>query len=1370
MVNFKMADMSGVSLSTLEKLDGTNYVTWSFKIKIFLKAKGWLKAITENPPAEAAALETWQKMDAEVMNIIVQSLTAQQAIYIINENTAKDAWNKLAERYQGDIDDKKIFVRRELSNVHWKRDDTAEKYISRIENLGATLTNLGQPLTQAELSSYVLNGLPNHYKCVKRIFEAMRPSEVTIKQIKNSLLAEENSNRQEEMSATTAYNTKQNKWQKKRCFNCGRQNHLQKDCWFLKPREKPGNENKDYRNYRSYGKQNVQDKNIRSKHKANKLENENVEEESKEEENNEAENKEIQRTGYNFIDEVRKDEQCNQVKQVSSWTIDSGATCHMTREQDILENFIKKDCGTVKLADGSNKRSVGVGNVTLQQSDEDDDYVNIKNVLCVPELDDNLLSISKLDEAGMMIQFKEGKCLIFKDDKIVFSANNFNGLYTLNAVTVTNEQLKIVKGVDEDELWHKRFGHLNYEALKEMSDKEIIRGLKMQNSNHEKCEACIMGKSTRSHFKDLNRPLRNDILELVHVDLVGPISPESLGHSKYILIITDDCSRKVKIYFMKKKSETAELIIEFIQEAERETGKMIKIMRSDNGTEFVNETIKGFFKKKGIKHELTIPYTPEQNGTAERMNRTLLEMTRTILIDSKLPKNFWAEAMATAVYIRNRCGARKLNGKTPEEIWTGKRPTSSHFKIFGCLAYSWIPKELRNKLDRKATPAIFIGYYENMKAYKLYDPMTKKIFSCKKPIFFENKSGWEELHKRNEDKQDSSINKNTEDKAIIMWKMTEEDRNNENRGQNNPINEIQAEQIDHEENRELERQNQEEDRRMEERRQDDNLRRSERRRQAPDRLEINPRLNSYCNKAVKDKYEPNDYKEATSCKEKEKWKVAIEKELNSLNKMKTWQVVKKENHMNVLKSKWVFKIKRGDNGEQKYKARLVAVGYYQKKGRDFLESYSPVMRLTSLRIILAIANIMNMELRQLDVETAYLHGNLTEEVYMEIPDGCDFKRENYCCQLKKSIYGLKQSGRAWNKKLDEELKAMGFIQLETDKCIYIKNNEDGEFAILGAYVDDLILATTKTKLMNDILKELSSKFAIKDLGEPNNMLGMRIKRNRKENIITLDQNEYIQKLLDKFNMQDAKGSTSPMEISLKLEKSNVDIEENIPYQSLIGALMYLVQGSRPDITYAVHYLSQFNDCYSKLHWTHLKRVLRYLKATPDTYIRYKCDPSIIGYTDASWNNSVDGKSVSGYLFLLGGAPVSWTSNKQPIIALSTCEAEFVGLCEAVKEAKWIRNFLTELHLNEKFLPNDFLIFSDNQAAISIINNNLNYSKRSKHIDLKYLYTRNEIEDGNIKINYIPTNMMAADGLTKALSPVKVKKLNKLIGMEISLEN
>lgn len=296
--------------------------------------------------------------------------------------------------------------------------------------------------------------------------------------------------------------------------------------------------------------------------------------------------------------------------------------------------------------------------------------------------------------------------------------------------------------------------------------------------------------------------------------------------------------------------------------------------------------------------------------------------------------------------------------------------------------------------------------------------------------------------------------------------------------------------------------------------------------------------------------------------------------------------------------------------------------------------------------------------------------------------------------------------------------------------------------------------------MQDVVLDLKKTFEIKDLGEPNIILGMQIKRNREKGVLTIDQYSYIENLLDKYGMKDCYTIQSPMETGLKLKKSETTINQNIPYQSLVGALMYLVQGTRPDIAYPVHYLSQFNKCYNETHWKHLKRILRYLKFSKNICIKYSKNENykLRGYCDASWNPHYDGKSVTGYMFFMGDGLVSWRSCKQNVVTMSTCESEFIAMCESIKEANWLKNLLTEMELEGEFLEeNKIKLYCDNQAAIKLAQNG-QYCKKSKHINLKYLYIRQEIEDGKYDVSYMPTSQMLADILTKALAKNKIKKI------------
>lgn len=532
-------------------------------------------------------------------------------------------------------------------------------------------------------------------------------------------------------------------------------------------------------------------------------------------------------------------------------------------------------------------------------------------------------------------------------------------------------------------------------------------------------------------------------------------------------------------------------------------------------------------------------------------------------------------------------------------------------------------------------------------------------------------------------------------------------------------------------------------------------RRSVRLKSAPDRLQVDPSKKSYCQLVEEELKEPRSYADAISSPQQLEWTKAMEDELASLQEMGTWTLVPRETNMKVVKSKWVFRIKRGPTGKiDKFKARVVAVGCSQVQGVDYFETFSPVVKLTSLRILLALANEEGLFMRQLDVKTAYLHGKLEETVYMEQPPGS--KDTSLVCKLHKSIYGLKQSGRTWYRTLDDVLRKQGYIRLESDRCVYVLRREKVK-VILSVYVDDMIVFANTRQALKEAIDALGKFVELKDLGEPRYILGIEVNQDKDKRVLTLSQRKQIDELLKTFHMEDCAPVKTPMEPShwkgliqsTKQEQTEVP-RPDVPYQSLLGHLMYLVQGTRPDIAFATNFLSQFNTSFTTEHWKMAKRVLRYLKGTRDVALSFtSLGKNVFGFSDASWNELSGGRSRSGYVFVLAGGAVAWKSSKQNIVALSTCEAEYVALAEATREGKWIKMFLHELDY-DTYCSGGLLVNCDSQSAIKLIENPIHH-QRSKHIALRYLYARNEIEEKEFKLQYVATDSMVADSLTKPVS-------------------
>ena len=506
-------------------------------------------------------------------------------------------------------------------------------------------------------------------------------------------------------------------------------------------------------------------------------------------------------------------------------------------------------------------------------------------------------------------------------------------------------------------------------------------------------------------------------------------------------------------------------------------------------------------------------------------------------------------------------------------------------------------------------------------------------------------------------------------------------------------------------------------------------------------------------------------KEALDSPQKAEWEEAMAKEMHSLQDNDVWELVEPPKDRKIVGSKWVFKVKTNEDGKvERYKARLVAQGFTQVKGADYDETFCPVVRMESLRMLVAMGVQRGLQLYQVDVTTAFLNGVLEEEIFMRQPEGFVGEgQEHLVCRLKRSLYGLKQSPRCWNSTLDEYLKCLGLVQSTGDLCIYVGSG--GEM-IIGVYVDDIVIAGKSEKQVKEFKRALGDRFDVKDLGKLHYFLGIRIVQDDNTGEVWIGQPAYTNKLLEKFGMEDAKSVATPCDANNKLVKVE-DGEERIGqgiYQSAVGSLMYLATGTRPDIIFAVCNVAKFCSDPTKRHWTAVKRILRYLKGTSDLGLLYVRGDghNCFGYSDSDWAGDVgDRRSTSGYIFMLSGAGISWQSRKQTSVALSSAEAEYVALSSAVQEAIWLKRLIVELD-KETGQTEATVIYEDNQAAISLAKNP-QYHGRAKHIDIRRHFVRKRVAEGTIALKYCRTEDMVADILTKGLN-TNFEKLRKMAGV------
>ena len=503
----------------------------------------------------------------------------------------------------------------------------------------------------------------------------------------------------------------------------------------------------------------------------------------------------------------------------------------------------------------------------------------------------------------------------------------------------------------------------------------------------------------------------------------------------------------------------------------------------------------------------------------------------------------------------------------------------------------------------------------------------------------------------------------------------------------------------------------------------------------------------------------SSHTEAMESVDSGKWQVAMEEEMESLHKNKTWELVERPRGKKIVDCKWVYKYKEGIPGieEPRCKARAVARGFSQVPGVDYNEIFSPVVRHTSIRTLLALVAMHDLELEQLDVKTAFLHGELEEEIYMRQPDGFVVEgKEDHVCLLKKSLYGLKQSPRQWYKRFYQFMLGHGFSRSDYDSCVYMKKVSDGSLVYLLLYVDDMLVVAKDMFEVKKVKEMLKGEFEMKDLGPAKTILGMEIIRDRKRR---LSQEKYIEKVLERFNMLDAKPVSVPLASHFKLSsldspKSKEDKEfmSSIPYANAVGSIMYAMVCTRPDIAQAVSVVSRYMANPGKAHWQAVKWILRYLRGTSSTCIEYgRNGDDLIGYVDSDYGGDLDGrKSTSGYVFCLGGSAISWRSALQDVTALSSTEAEYMALTEGFKEAQWLGGFVGELK-SGGCVP---MVYGDSQSAIHLARNPNSFHRRTKHIDVKYHYIRDTIASGKVVLGKVHTSENPADMLTKPLPVAK----------------
>ncbi|KPI92981.1 Copia protein [Papilio xuthus] len=1078
-------------------------------------------------------------------------------------------------------------------------------------------------------------------------------------------------------------------------------------------------------------------------------------------------------SGFAFMTGEYNNQEQDTVNKIT-FLLDSGASDHIINREDLFISQIGLPT-PIKISVAKHGEYISATKKgTIQVTTNLGVRGTLENVLFCPEVPHNLLSVSRMQQAGYTVVFGQHGADIRKNGKTIMQGRPVNNLFIIEFLTSINSPAFHLCGFDKNnyKLWHQRLGHMSKNKFLEIKINNLVEDIEQISSvapDDQLCEACINGKQSRLPFnqaKDksyIKRPLYN-----IHSDVCGPITPTTVDNKNYFVLFVDEYTHYCVTYLLTYKSDVFSAFKDFVAKSEAKFNTKVVNLYSDNGREYLSTEMKNYCVEKGITYHLTVPRTPQQNGVSERMVRTITEKARSLINGAQLDKVFWGYAVLTAVYLINLTPTKSLkSSQTPYELWHNKKPQIKYLKVFGSTVYVH-NKTCKSKFEEKSWKGIMLGYEPN--GYKVWDPASNKCVVVRDVVvdetnFLISRPLWkpEENVENSRDKTDVTFSKSVSNKSRNSDGSKSDVLKSDDHICPSKIRKTNHDTIsikDKSDSVSVSDPNQ-------------NTVNSELRRS--DRLKDRPPI-SYrhdddddylmCAQSVVCEV-PSSFLEIRTRSDRSQWEGAINDELKSHAINKTWTLVPRPQGKNIVDCKWIFTVKNDEFGKpSRYKARLVARGFSQQYLTDYDETFAPVARIATFRFLMSFAIQHNLLVHHMDVKTAFLNGKLQEEIYMKIPEGVTCNNSNFVCKLNKALYGLKQAARCWFETFEQSLKREGFQNSSVDRCLYVLNNGDVNKNIyVVLYVDDLVISCSENERMQNFKRYLMSKFKMTDLNDIKLFLGIKITRS--ENEISFDQSAYINRVLDKFNMQDCKPVNTPLESKLNYEALNSDVTYNAPCRNVIGCLMYIMICTRPDLSTCVNILSRYTKFNNKELWQCLKRVLRYLKGTINLKLCYKrseYNHILSGYVDSDWGgqDTRDRKSTTGYLFkAFDICTITWSTRKQMSVAASSTEAEYMALYEAVREALWLKSLAVSMHI---CIDKPIVIFEDNNGCISIANNPTNH-KRTKHIDIKYHFSREQIEKNVITLNYIPTGRQLADALTKPLPAVAFHEMRRKMGLE-----
>lgn len=894
------------------------------------------------------------------------------------------------------------------------------------------------------------------------------------------------------------------------------------------------------------------------------------------------------------------------------------------------------------------------------------------------------------------------------------------------------------------EVWHRRLGHLGSEkTISQMIADGILSTTKRDTAA---CEECEKGKFRRTFQGSLTSATEPGHL---HVDLVGPVNPPSFAGHRYFLTIVDEATRFVATYPMQKKSESSDKIMHFVHHFERQSQYPVLSLHSDGAKEF--RPAEKTLKATGVTTTDSTAYTPESNGLVERSQGVLLGMIRACLSQASVSKLYWPYALAHATDSKNLV-THSTTKKIPFiHLFEKIPPYAKHLRPFGCRTLFAPVRSKLPKFDARLKEGICLGHIQGgiynilsstgivrTKHVKMKEKEFPSIPTDEVSVPFQVEDTQQPFHGSHppfeDDDDDPGESSQVQQADLNIEALSYIPAQPSTFGQEDS-QPTATDPADQEEEQEAEHPTP-----------------SSRQTATPHNLRSRATVTI---PSITTPDEPT-LSQAFQSDEASLWKESIEEEFETLHKAETWREATAEDKPNnIIPSGVILKVKRNEDGQaSRFKSRLVARGNLQKNSStSYAELYAPVAPFELVRILLLLSTAFNWSRYQLDIKGAFLNATLPqhEQVWMRLPRIPGVNAANgKIVRLLKSLYGLRNAPRLWYSLLAHRLQAIGFRRLVVSECLFLLT-EGESIVILLAYVDDLALFGTKA-LIRTVKDKLMRMFDVKDLGKCSFFLGVKIQDVRGG--ISLSQGSLTHRLLEETSMLSSKPARTPLPMGHTLyderktpTESEAAFMNNVPYQSVLGSLLFLSTRTRPDLSAAVSMLGKFASSPTPAQWKMMKHVLRYLAGTSDYGILYKArrGMKLVGCSDADWARDSCRRSRSGILITLNGSPVIWTSKMQTAVALSTAEAEFSALAHCVREVYWVRSFFVEIGLTCA-VPST--IYQDNLGAISWTRN-VEGLRRVKHVGIKYNYVKEAVQEGSIVILYVTSESNQADVLTKA---------------------